>query len=76
MFLCGGVWIDEEWFALFLVYKIYQRLALVNAQAADPPGSRDAQLLHYGRGPHLTDARQGLQQFGYPHPRQGVVLGR
>ncbi len=76
VFLCGGVWIGEAWFALLLVYKIYQRLALVDAQAADPPGRRDPQLLHNRRGPDFADAGQGLQQLGHPHPRQGVVLRR
>jgi len=59
--------------ALFLVYKIYQRLALVNAQAADPAGRCDAQLLHDGGSPDLSNAGQGLQQLHHPHPGQGVV---
>ena len=49
-----------RWLALLLVYKIYQRLALVDAQAPDPPGRCDSQLLHNGGGPDLADARQGL----------------
>ena len=51
---------------LTLVYKIYQRPALVDAQAPDPPGRRNAQLLHDGGGTDLPDAGQRLQQFGRP----------
>lgn len=57
-----------------LVYKIYQRPPLVDAQPADPAGRRDAQLLHDGRGTDLPDAGKGFEQFGHFHPGKGVVL--
>jgi hypothetical protein len=46
-----------------LVYKIYQRPALVHAQAADPAGRRNAQLVHNCRCPDLADPRQCLKEL-------------
>lgn len=59
-----------------LVYKIYQRPALVDAQSADPAGRRNAQLLHDGGGPHLPDSGKGFEQFGHLHPGKGIVFQR
>ena len=59
-----------------LVYKIYQRPALVDAEAADPAGRGDAQLLHDGRSPYFPDAGKGFEQFRNLHAGQGVVLKR
>ena len=58
---------------LFLVHKIYQRPALVNAEPPQPAGGGNAQLIHDGGRPDPADAGQGLEHLGNLHAREGGV---
>src|SRR5512139_1269075 len=52
---------------------VEQPLALLGAEAADPAGVRDPDLLHRAAGLHLPDAREGLEDGDDLHLADDVV---